>query len=111
MCGWSLAVQMSSEAAKVAAPESLLKKRKREEQWSAEKKEKAAVAKKKASENRKLIFTRAKQYAAEYEAQVRTSLPFRSMCPLIFVHAGVGRIVLDFFHVNRTVMFPCLTLG
>jgi hypothetical protein len=77
--GWSLAVQMSSEAAKVAVPESLLKKRKREEQWLAEKKEKAAAEKKKASENRKLIFVRAKQYAGEYEAQVRLPLPFYSL--------------------------------
>ncbi|KAG0527348.1 hypothetical protein BDA96_06G225900 [Sorghum bicolor] len=51
---------MSSEAAKVAVPES----------WAAEKKEKALAEKKKKSiESRKLIFTRAKQYAEEYDAQ------------------------------------------
>ena len=66
-----MAVQMSSEAAKVAVPESVLRKQKREEQWAADKKEKALVEKKKSVETRKLIFTRAKQYAEEYEAQVR----------------------------------------
>ncbi|KAG2574517.1 hypothetical protein PVAP13_7KG337300 [Panicum virgatum] len=60
---------MSSEAAKVAVPESVLRKQKREEQWAADKKEKALVEKKKSVETRKLIFTRAKQYAEEYEAQ------------------------------------------
>jgi hypothetical protein len=39
--GWLVAMQMSSEASKVAVPESVLRKRKREEQWAAEKKEKA----------------------------------------------------------------------
>jgi len=67
-----VAVQMSSEAAKVAVPESVLRKQKREEQWAADKKEKALVEKKKSVETRKLIFTRAKQYAEEYEAQVRS---------------------------------------
>ncbi|CAD6262412.1 unnamed protein product [Miscanthus lutarioriparius] len=62
-------VQMSSEAAKVAVPESVLRKQKREEQWAAEKKEKALAEKKKSIERRKLIFTRAKQYAEEYDAQ------------------------------------------
>ncbi|KAL5680993.1 hypothetical protein ACJX0J_007378, partial [Zea mays] len=60
---------MSSEASKVAVPESVLRKRKREEQWATEKKEKALVKKKKSIESRKLIFTRAKQYAEEYDAQ------------------------------------------
>ncbi|KAL6843870.1 hypothetical protein ACP4OV_026441 [Aristida adscensionis] len=60
---------MSSEAAKVVVPESVLRKRKREEQWAVEKKEKAAAAKKKAIEDRKTCFTRAKQYAEEYEAK------------------------------------------
>jgi large subunit ribosomal protein L7e len=83
-----LAVQMSSEAAKVAVPESLLKKRKREEQWLAEKKEKVAAEKKKASENRKLIFIRAKQYAGEYEAQVRSPLPFDRL--LLTIHVVWG---------------------
>jgi large subunit ribosomal protein L7e len=78
---------MSSEAAKVPVPESLLKKRKREEQWLAEKKEKAAIEKKKASENRKLIFVRAKQYAGEYEAQVRSARSHSIYCLLLFSHA------------------------
>jgi len=60
---------MSSEAVKVAVPESVLRKRKREEQWAAEKKEKSLAERKKSIENRKLIFTRAKQYAEEYDAQ------------------------------------------
>ncbi|CAO2043621.1 unnamed protein product, partial [Urochloa humidicola] len=61
--------KMSSEAAKVAVPESVLRKQKREEQWAADKKEKALAEKKKSIESRKVIFTRAKQYAEEYEAQ------------------------------------------
>jgi large subunit ribosomal protein L7e len=65
---------MSSEAAKVAVPESVLRKAKREEQWASDKKEKALAEKKKAIESRKVIFTRAKQYAEEYEAQVRSPL-------------------------------------
>ncbi|PWZ39096.1 hypothetical protein Zm00014a_005139 [Zea mays] len=60
---------MSSEAVKVAVPESVFRKRKREEQWAAEKKEKSLAERKKSIENRKLIFTRAKQYAEEYDAQ------------------------------------------
>ena len=72
--GWLVAMQMSSEASKVAVPESVLRKRKREEQWATEKKEKALVEKKKSVESRKRIFTRAKQYAEEYDAQVRSSL-------------------------------------
>jgi large subunit ribosomal protein L7e len=72
--GWPVAMQMSSEASKVAVPESVLRKRKREEQWATEKKEKALVEKKKSIESRKLIFTRAKQYAEEYDAQVRSPL-------------------------------------
>ena len=72
--GWPVAMQMSSEVSKVAVLESVLRKRKREEQWATEKKEKALVEKKKSIESRKLIFTRAKQYAEEYEAQVRSPL-------------------------------------
>ena len=71
---------MSSEAAKVAVPESVLRKQKREEQWAAEKKEKALAEKKKSIESRKLIFTRAKQYAEEYDAQVRLPLPLDLIC-------------------------------
>ncbi|KAG0527340.1 hypothetical protein BDA96_06G225500 [Sorghum bicolor] len=61
--------KMSSEVAKVAVPESVLRKQKREEQWAVEKKEKALAEKKKSIKSRKLIFTRAKQYAKEYDAQ------------------------------------------
>jgi large subunit ribosomal protein L7e len=78
--GLAVAVQMSSEAAKVAVPESVLRKQKREEQWAAEKKEKALAEKKKSIESRKLIFTRAKQYAEEYDAQVRSPLPLGLTC-------------------------------
>uniref|UniRef100_M8BL46 60S ribosomal protein L7-2 n=1 Tax=Aegilops tauschii TaxID=37682 RepID=M8BL46_AEGTA len=60
---------MSSEAAKVVVPESVLLKRKREELWAAEKKTKAVEEKKKSSENIKVIYARAKQYAEEYDAQ------------------------------------------
>jgi len=76
----AMAVQMSSEASKVAVPESVLRKQKREEQWAAEKKEKALAEKKKSIESRKLIFTRAKQYAEEYHAQVRSPLPLDLTC-------------------------------
>ncbi|KAG8043384.1 hypothetical protein GUJ93_ZPchr0458g22463 [Zizania palustris] len=61
--------EMASEAAKVVVPESVLRKRKREELWAAAGKEKAVAEKKKAIESRKIIFSRAKQYAEEYEAQ------------------------------------------
>jgi hypothetical protein len=70
---------MASEAAKVVVPESVLRKRKREELWAAEKKEKAVAEKKQAGENRKVIFARAKQYAEEYDAQVRSLLMPRSI--------------------------------
>jgi hypothetical protein len=66
---------MASEAAKVVVPESVLRKRKREDLWAVEKKEKAVAEKKKAGENRKVIFARAKQYAEEYDAQVRSLDP------------------------------------
>ncbi|KAB2625828.1 60S ribosomal protein L7-2-like [Pyrus ussuriensis x Pyrus communis] len=50
-------------------PESVLKKRKREEQWALAKKQDLESAKKKSSENRKLIYNRAKQYAKEYDEE------------------------------------------
>ena len=53
-----------------AVPESVLKKQKRNEEWALKKKEELAALKKKNSENRKLIFNRAKLYAKEYEEQV-----------------------------------------
>ncbi|RRT54309.1 hypothetical protein GW17_00007149 [Ensete ventricosum] len=60
---------MATEEAKAVVPESVLKKRKREEQWALAKKQAADAKKKKDRENRKLIFTRAQQYAKEYESQ------------------------------------------
>ncbi|MCL7048983.1 hypothetical protein MKW94_011962, partial [Papaver nudicaule] len=47
-------------------PESFLKKQKRCEEWDLAKKQELEAAKKKNTENRKLIFNRAKQYAQEY---------------------------------------------
>ncbi|OMO76111.1 Ribosomal protein L7, eukaryotic [Corchorus capsularis] len=52
-----------------AKPESLLKKEKRNGEWVLAKKQELEAAKKKNTENRKLIYNRAKQYAKEYEAQ------------------------------------------
>ncbi|XP_022729854.1 60S ribosomal protein L7-4-like isoform X2 [Durio zibethinus] len=57
------------EEVKAVIPESLLKRRKRNEEWELAKKQELEAAKKKKVENRKLIYTRAKQYAKEYEAQ------------------------------------------
>jgi hypothetical protein len=70
---------MSTEAAKVV-PESFLKKTKRAEGWAAEAKTKAVEEKKKSTENRKVIFARAKQYAEEYDAQVRSLPTLDSQC-------------------------------
>ncbi|PAN05354.1 hypothetical protein PAHAL_1G198700 [Panicum hallii] len=50
--------------------ESVLRKGKREEQGAADRKENALADKKKVLESRKIILTRAKQYALEYDAQV-----------------------------------------
>lgn len=61
------------EEAKVVIPESVLKKKKREEEWALAKKQEFEAAKKKNAENRKLIYNRAKQYAAEYEQHVISS--------------------------------------
>ncbi|KAJ4981881.1 hypothetical protein NE237_032718 [Protea cynaroides] len=55
-------------------PESVLKKAKRNEEWAVAKKQELEAAKKKNSENRKLIFNRAKQYAKEYEEQEKESI-------------------------------------
>ncbi|CAN1306532.1 60S ribosomal protein L7-3 [Linum perenne] len=62
-----------AEVAKAAAivPESVLKKRKRSEEWALAKSEAAVAQKKKNSENRKIIFKRAEQYAKEYSEQER----------------------------------------
>ncbi|MQL83534.1 hypothetical protein Taro_016008 [Colocasia esculenta] len=60
---------MGEEAKAAVVPESVLKKRKRAEEWATAKKQEVDAKKKKNVENRKLIFTRALQYAKEYEAQ------------------------------------------
>ncbi|KAJ9693328.1 hypothetical protein PVL29_012193 [Vitis rotundifolia] len=52
-----------------AVPESVLKKQKRNEEWTLAKKQEVEAKKKKNAENRKLIYSRAKQYAKEYEEQ------------------------------------------
>ena len=96
--GWSVAVQMSSEAAKVAVPESVLRKQKREEQWAADKKEKALVEKKKSIESRKLISSRAKQYAEEYDAQVIS--PIRS---ILYITSECAFV--------RAACYPVLSFG
>ncbi|XP_057960878.1 large ribosomal subunit protein uL30y-like [Malania oleifera] len=53
----------------MVVPESVLKKRKRNEEWALAKKQDQEASKKKSAENRKLIFSRAKKYAKEYEEQ------------------------------------------
>lgn len=66
-------------------PESVLKKRKREEQWALAKKQGLESAKKKNSENRKLIYNRAKQYAKEYDEQVHIQYPNFEYCSIFFL--------------------------
>lgn len=61
---------MGEGEAKAVVPESVVKKEKRNEEWALAKKQQVEAAKKKSSETRKLIFSRAKQYAKEYEEQV-----------------------------------------
>ncbi|CAO2836407.1 unnamed protein product [Amaranthus hypochondriacus] len=68
---------MGEEATKVIVPESVLKKQKRAEEWEAAKKELANAEKKKRSENRKLIFKRAAQYAKEYSDQEKELIQLR----------------------------------
>ncbi|KAL9314692.1 hypothetical protein ACSQ67_020144 [Phaseolus vulgaris] len=60
---------MGEGEAKAMVPESVLKKEKRNEEWALAKKQNLEAAKKKRFETRKLIFSRAKQYAKEYEEQ------------------------------------------
>ncbi|KGN56853.1 60S ribosomal protein L7-2 [Cucumis sativus] len=62
---------MSAEGVKggPVVPESVLKKQKRNEEWALAEKKGLEVAKKKNAENRKLIYTRAKLYAKEYDEQ------------------------------------------
>nr|AFK47136.1 unknown [Lotus japonicus] len=57
------------EEVKAFVPESVLKKRRREEEWALAKKQEVEAAKKKRAESRKLIYSRAKQYAKEYDEQ------------------------------------------
>lgn len=63
--------EMSAEGVKggPVVPESVLKKQKRNEEWALAEKKGLEVAKKKNAENRKLIYTRAKLYAKEYDEQ------------------------------------------
>ncbi|XP_057515293.1 60S ribosomal protein L7-2-like [Amaranthus tricolor] len=68
---------MGEEATKVIVPESVLKKQTREEEWELAKKELANAEKKKRSENRKLIFKRAAQYAKEYSDQEKELIQLR----------------------------------
>ena len=72
------------EEVKGVIPESHLKKKKRNEEWELAKKQELEVAKKKKVENRKLIYTRAKQYAKEYEAQVNV-LFCLDLCKFAFI--------------------------
>ncbi|KAL9398576.1 hypothetical protein Peur_007537 [Populus x canadensis] len=60
---------MGGEEVKVAVPESVLKKQKRNEEWALAKKEEKLAIKKKNAENRKLIYSRAKQYAQQYDEE------------------------------------------
>ncbi|XP_057726499.1 60S ribosomal protein L7-2-like isoform X1 [Arachis stenosperma] len=57
------------EVVKAIVPESVLNKQKREEEWAFKKKEELNAAKKNRAESRKLIYSRAKQYAKEYQEQ------------------------------------------
>lgn len=72
MVGFWLGTEMGEEEAKggQVIPESVLKKQKRNEEWALAKKQGVEATKKKNSENRKLIYSRAKLYAKEYEEQV-----------------------------------------
>ncbi|CAJ2656384.1 unnamed protein product [Trifolium pratense] len=60
---------MGEEVKSVVVPESVLKKQKREDEWALAKKQDFEAAKKKRAENRKLIYSRTKQYSQEYEQQ------------------------------------------
>ncbi|KAF8021696.1 hypothetical protein BT93_G1984 [Corymbia citriodora subsp. variegata] len=60
---------MGGEEVKVFVPESVLKKQKRNEEWALAKKQELEATKKKNAESRKLIYSRAKQYAKEYTEQ------------------------------------------
>ncbi|XWS57386.1 hypothetical protein CRYUN_Cryun09bG0169900 [Craigia yunnanensis] len=72
------------EEIKAVIPESLLKKKKkkRNEEWELAKKQDLETAKKKKVENRKLIYSRAKQYAKEYEAQEKELIQLKQEAKL-----------------------------
>ncbi|XP_052107444.1 30S ribosomal protein S13, chloroplastic [Arachis duranensis] len=70
--GWIISLSLQAEMGeevKAIVPVSVLKKQKREEEWALKKKEELDAAKKKRAESRKLIYSRAKQYAKEYQEQ------------------------------------------
>lgn len=62
--------KMGEEMKEPVVPESVLKKRKREEEWALAKKQEVEAKRKKNAANRKLIFSRAEQYAKVYANQV-----------------------------------------
>ncbi|XLS44683.1 hypothetical protein HN51_001548 [Arachis hypogaea] len=66
-----IVVDKIGEEVKAIVSESVLKKQKREEEWALKKKEEFNAAKKKRVESRKLIYSRAKQYAKEYQEQIQ----------------------------------------
>ncbi|XLT79936.1 hypothetical protein HN873_001689 [Arachis hypogaea] len=70
------------EEVKAIVPKSVLKKQKREEEWALKKKEEFNAAKKKRVESRKLIYSRAKQYAKEYQEQLHSTHVFHLLCQL-----------------------------
>ncbi|XLS44764.1 hypothetical protein HN51_001629 [Arachis hypogaea] len=70
------------EEVKAIVPKSVLKKQKREEEWALKKKEEFNAAKKKRVESRKLIYSRAKQYAKEYQEQVKDCASKERSCML-----------------------------
>lgn len=76
------------EESKSVVPESMLKKRKRAEEWALAKKQEAVEKKAKDRENRKLIFSRAQQYAKEYEAHVLTKTYFLDLIGLFWLKFG-----------------------
>ena len=98
----------STEAKAVAVLESVL----RLEKWAAYKK--ALADRKKALENRKIIFTRSKQYAQEYDTEVSTICATFSSSPFIghccaCIRSGdlilfrIGSLIL--FHIGLLVLF------
>ncbi|RZC71234.1 hypothetical protein C5167_034413 [Papaver somniferum] len=115
--------EMATEVkARPMVPESFLKKQKRSEEWELAKKQELEAAKKKNTENRKLIFNRAKQYAREYsekqrelinlkcEAKLRGGFYFNSESKLLFYRSNQGGLgkygiicIEDLIHEIMTV--------